>query len=557
MKILQLQRALRHDVVAQCHPTVKAHAHQTLRTLEARFEKEGFPFLDKLGEAYKAALSGLCRTGNIPDVLPHLGPGFGQVHRWGPHAHLVFLACLSWPSKLTFAGQSQGLAGWSEFKERSLGTAHFTAQDWETLLPMSGGVRKTLSRLVTVRDAFGRHGPGATAERLIGWDKWLALDQPTRPVIRMTSVPKDRLKRRLIGIEHAKMQFVQQGLAASLRATEWFRRWVTLEDQRQHIAFAARDLGRVTSWGDPMGVCTIDLKDASDRISVGLVEYLLPELFPSLACASSSYAQLPAESGGELIPLGMMATMGNGFCFELETLVFHIVASLCGRIYDDASGLGVCHGLEHYASRVRVYGDDVIAPIEWFPVIEKIFAQLGWIINDHKTAVTPGFLETCGTYITPQAHVKRFCPTLQTVDVSGRSTELAWETEQGRVSTALAALRSGLHHTCSAIGLPVLAKASYRWNHQFQRSEIKLTGVVEDKRPLSVTDEIRLWAYWVTNLTSHKRREEGLGTFRVKPKWIPWDVVKFIIDGNYYEPSLHDQRYNASRDALEGPYQAL
>lgn len=526
MKVLHLQRLIRMDVLGLVPLAYKTNADKLLRTLEARFDQEGFPFLDHLGLAYKEALSGLCNSGSIPDRLPYLGAGFGQLNEWGPRARLLSLAAFSWPSKLTFAGESTGTADWSGFETRSIQTGAFNARDWGDILPMSRGDRRAIQRLTQFRPSFGKHGPGATAERLYGWDKWLAMAEPTRPIIRMTSVPKDRLKRRLIGIEHAKMQFLQQALAASLRSTEWFRRWTNLEDQEAHVRFAATHINEYDHWGDPIGQCTIDLKDASDRIPLSLVEYLLPDWYPMLATTSSSYAEFPHSAGRpDLIPLGMMATMGNGFCFELETLVFHLVAALAGRIHDRSTE-AVCLPLEHYASRIRVYGDDVIAPLRWYPMIRDTFTKCGWVINDHKTAVTPSFLETCGTYITAQAQLKRFMPSLATLDPCGHARTLSWETQSAQLSTAYAAIRAGLSGLGKWLAHAATNQAYMRWNHQFQRYEIKLTGDVEMTRPLNVVEETRYHAYWVCHLSSPKHRIEGTGRLRKQSKWVPWDIVK-------------------------------
>lgn len=527
MKILELQRHLRHDVVQVILDTaVRDQANRKLQTLETRFACEGWPFLSKLTDAYKAAMGGFCQSGDIPSVLPHLGAVVCDGDRWGDRAKLRFLACLSWPSKLTFAGESEGLADWSGFRERSIECNNFVGCTYEDIIPMSRSVRSAISRRAGFRAVplKGKHGPGSTAERLRAWDKWLSLEEPTRPIIRMSSVPKDRSKRRLIGIEHAKMQFVQQGLAASLRSTEWFRKWVNLEDQEQHVKFAQIGSFKESPWGDPLGQCTIDLSDASDRIPLGLVEYLLPDWYPWLACASSSYADLSAEAprrkNGALFPLGMMATMGCGFCFELETLVFHIVASLAGRMYDEESGL-VPWPLEHYAARCRVYGDDVIVPVQWFPVVERVFSQLGWRISYHKTALTSRFLETCGTYIVPDRAQKRFCPTLQTADKYGAQRDLAWDSTQARLDTAKAALEADLPGLASAVAKPVLKTARFRWNpHGLQRIEIKLSSVVATTRVLNVVEQTRLDAYWICGLVD--QREEDCGKTTLRSLWVPW-----------------------------------
>lgn len=532
MDILAIMRTLRRDTVHSAPIYQQQCVNDWLRQLEERFSCEGFAFLDKLTAAYKVAMGACCRYGCLPDHLEGLGPLCWDPTASGFGFTTLFLGCLSWPSKLTFAGESMGLADIDGFLQRSRECSNFSGASWEDILPISRRDLDTIAYLVPFQQGRGKHGPGATYEKLRGWDKWLSLEATTRPILRMTSVPKDRNKRRLIGVEHCLLQFLQQSLASGLRKSTWFRRWTTLHDQNEHIGFAlgpvkigASEHSDVSCehglWisdpGPGSHMCTVDLSDASDRIPLSLVEFLLPEWYPYFATASSAYAEID----GTLHPLGMAATMGCGFCFELETLVFHIVASLSGRIYDVSGGF-VGRRLEHYADRCRVYGDDVIIPSEWFPCFEFLCSQLGWVISYHKTGLTPKFVETCGTYINPVSREtrRRLCPTIETVEKTGKIRALGWNTQAERLATAMAFHDAGFVTCASEIASPVLKAASYRWNpHGLQRHEIKLSSSVSETRPLSATGESRLFAYWVAGLVD--QREEETGRKTVRHAWFP------------------------------------
>lgn len=535
MEILAIMRALRQDTVQSAPLHQRKSIDDWLSQLERRYSCEGNSFLDKLTHAYKAAMGACCLNGSLPDSLEGIGSLNWDRTASGFGFTTLFLGCLSWPSKLSFAGESTGSADFEGFLARSRECSNFSGANWEDLLPMSRRDRVTIDHLVPFKQGRGRHGPGATYEKLRGWDKWLAFEATPRPIIKMTSVPKDRNKRRLIGVEHCLMQFIQQSLADGMRASPWFRRWTTLHSQADHIGFPqdAEEMGRYIQQNNaarahvqktlsgsskhPREYCTVDLSDASDRIPLSLVEYLLPSWYPHLAVASSAYANV----NGSLHPLGMIATMGDGFCFELETLIFHIVASLSGRIYDESGGF-TARRLEYYADQCRVYGDDIIIPAEWFTCFEHLCSLLGWVISYHKTGRTPEFLETCGTYINASRceTARRLCPTLETVEKTGKIRELGWNTQVERLATALAFHDAGFTTCASLIALPVLKAARYRWNpYGLQRHEIKLTTSVSGSRPLSATEESRLFAYWVSGLTD--QREEDTGRETIGYAWRP------------------------------------
>jgi hypothetical protein len=69
-------------------------------------------------------------------------------------------------------------------------------------------------------------------------------------------------------------------------------------------------------------IATIDLSDASDRVSLALVEELFgfnPGFLRFLKLSRSPFAQLP---GGELVLLNKFASMGSALTFPVEAMVF-------------------------------------------------------------------------------------------------------------------------------------------------------------------------------------------------------------------------------------------
>lgn len=474
------------------------------------WDKTQWEALDVFTTEYKVALSACCASGRLPDVI--LGVPTRAIAEVGSaHVQHRVLNFLSWPSKLTFAGESKGTADFAGFLERSRECEHRV--DDSRALPIPAFFRQWLYQVLPAPSLKGkpRHGPGATYEKAVGWDKWLLLDTKPRCVMRMSSVPKDRNKRRLIGIEPTALQFIQQGLASELRVTEYFRRYIDIESQHNHVMFA---LG---STPDRRRV-TVDMSDASDRISTALVEHLFPQWYPFLACASSSFAEIRKGPQKGLHRIGMMANMGCGFCFELETLVFHAVATLVGC---QETGLPP----SSCAARVRVYGDDIILPETWLPEFERVCARLGWVINPMKTAVTHEFLETCGHYICPDQAVttRRYCPSLETVDKGGIVKALSFQSQAQKLAFALITKQCGFPQTAAtitrALWLEIGGFEAIRWNCSLHRHELRRSALHEITRILSVTEETRLRAYWQCGLVD--QREEGTGRIQLRSSWVP------------------------------------
>jgi hypothetical protein len=77
--------------------------------------------------------------------------------------------------------------------------------------------------------------------------------------------------------------------------------------------------------------------------------------------------------------------MGNGFTFELESLIFFAAASAVV----DYLGL---------PSTVSVFGDDVILPAQAFDLFASYSSFLGFKVNPEKSFAQGPFRESCGSY---------------------------------------------------------------------------------------------------------------------------------------------------------------
>lgn len=130
---------------------------------------------------------------------------------------------------------------------------------------------------------------------------------------------------------------------------------------------------------------TIDLKQASDSIAKILVRLCVPsEWFTLMNDLRTKKIKLP---DGRVVHIAKFSGMGNGFTFELESVLF---MAICQEILSDL-------GLPHTANRdVFVFGDDIIVPTEAAQPVINGLRCLGFETNEDKTFISGKFRESCG-----------------------------------------------------------------------------------------------------------------------------------------------------------------
>jgi hypothetical protein len=268
-----------------------------------------------------------------------------------------------------------------------------------------------------------KHGPGSTADRLSGnqkydisewterlesvfpygeyaipsWRSYYLLDSAQfllpgeeRPV-RVVSVPKTQKTPRIIAIEPTCMQFMQQAvsqrLAYYLATDSTVAGMIGFDDQPVNQQLAQR--GSLSG-----SLATLDLSEASDRVSYLLVSEML-ENFHNLHDAVEATRSLTADVPGYgVVPLTKFASMGSALTFPIEamvflTCVFHGIASqlsvpVTQKLISELSG------------NVRVYGDDLIVPVEFATSVVRSLELFGFKVNDRKSFWTGMFRESCG-----------------------------------------------------------------------------------------------------------------------------------------------------------------
>nr|QIS88011.1 MAG: RNA-dependent RNA polymerase [Marr virus] len=182
---------------------------------------------------------------------------------------------------------------------------------------------------------------------------------------RLTTVPKNIHKRRVINIEPFGNILCQRTVAHTLR---------------EILAYLGNDLkaGQLvhririsSSW-----VATIDFSNASDSILLALVQWLFPrEVVQYLMNYRSSMVLIDGEYH---IP-NKISAMGNGFTFEIMTLILLAVA----RQYDD---------------KATVYGDDVVINNDSAQSFIEVCEAMGFTVNREKSFVHSPVRESCGAF---------------------------------------------------------------------------------------------------------------------------------------------------------------
>ena len=187
-------------------------------------------------------------------------------------------------------------------------------------------------------------------------------------------VPKNYKTDRAICIEPTVNGMVQKGIGTCMKR-KLLRAGVNLYDQSVNQSRASR--------GSRDGsLCTIDLERASDSVSYMLVLELLPlpwfELLDSVRTPVVQY-----RKGNHVFELEKFSSMGNGYTFELESLIFYSLA------YGIATHFDIPFDL-------TVYGDDIVTTPALFERIAQFYPEFGFNLNLAKSFAVGPFRESCG-----------------------------------------------------------------------------------------------------------------------------------------------------------------
>jgi hypothetical protein len=275
------------------------------------------------------------------------------------------------------------------------------------------------------------HGPGAVADKFVGNDKWMQPAWPdrledvfpfgryaysswslflddidaglrvpqsgTEKPVKVITVPKTLKTPRIIAVEPVYMQYMQQGLRRAFEKAVKVSNFGSLIDYSSQIPNQEMALQ-----GSLQGsLATLDLSDASDRVSNQLVRYLLHD-FPVLLGAIDATRSRSADVLGHgVIRLAKFASMGSALCFPIESLVFATISMMA--CYEEFKGDLEPGSPYHrrnfimkYIGSVRTYGDDIIVPTRFARAVADKLESYGMKVNHAKSFWTGRFRESCG-----------------------------------------------------------------------------------------------------------------------------------------------------------------
>jgi len=197
---------------------------------------------------------------------------------------------------------------------------------------------------------------------------------------KLTFVPKDARGPRSICIHSAEAMWAQQSyrsaLEAAVRKSPVFSKLIYFNDQTRN-----QEQCRVGSMHGQFA--TLDLSDASDRLCCQLVLQLFGlSYYREIDSCRAKFVYIPQTDSEH--PLHKFATMGNALAFPIQTIVY---ASLA---------VSVCRELGLDWGAVRVFGDDIIIPVDAVPLYVALLTWCGLVVNTSKSYSDGFFRESCG-----------------------------------------------------------------------------------------------------------------------------------------------------------------
>jgi hypothetical protein len=382
-------------------------------------------------------------------------------------------------------------------------------------------------------DVRPKHGPGSVAERirpnekmvfhtryvrvekfypsykydfanafdlLIRKKSYLAMDYRSNPIARIAVVPKDSKGPRIISMEPQSLMWRQQGLA---------RKIVQIIEQspftKGHVNFTSQEVNRRLAVKGSALRCavTLDMKEASDRISVRLVKKLFKftNLTKYLLALRSSHNKWKEKT----FSLRKFAPMGSALTFPVESIIHWALAT--ASLY--CSGVPFDRALK----AVFVYGDDIIIENENHAVLYDTFPKFGLRFNKEKSCTRGIFRESCGMdavsgcNVTP-IKIRKSAP-MKSTDTAGLIATISlcdqlfafgYYSAAQFVKTHLDKIFGYIPNAVGGSGTIGYAPVRYskfrkerirpiRWNSQLQKLEILMPTVLDRKIKVSMGSE--------------------------------------------------------------------
>jgi hypothetical protein len=550
------------DYTTSTYPAATKHTIRDKQTMEARTRKEGLSFLTKslpkLGKALDEGLATLTFTcpNGFRTQKGRKTPAFMQAHfnavfdcngilredasvEAVQHLRqvLFFVYKLEYPYSTEAEAQviDAFVSTEEELEQLDL------LESWSLLTRASAITAQILGDL-NPKDVVPRHGPGAvaTGERLE--EKWIfsrlyeaihsvypypqfytaggeteiadrvdwyfSMDRIPSGTAKVVLVPKDSRGPRLISSEPLEYQWIQQALGRKLVSF--------LESHpltKGQINFTSQEVNRQLALesSKTLEFATLDLKDASDRVSLELVRDVFsrtPDLLRALEATRTTATRLP---DGRVQHLRKFAPMGSALCFPVEAYTFWVVlvAGISEATKADFRQVG---------KTVYVYGDDIVVPRKHARKCIEILESVGLRVNVSKSCVDGPFRESCGmdafkgVQVTPtrlktpwSGHRSDGSALASYASLANQMALKGYSSLAARLWELLESVYGALPFGTSSSGFPCrvlrcaqtalsenLKRFKARWNRDYQRLEFFVLDVRPKRRALDLDGWPRL-----------------------------------------------------------------
>jgi hypothetical protein len=208
---------------------------------------------------------------------------------------------------------------------------------------------------------------------------------------RVVSVPKTQKAPRIIAIEPSTVQYVQQGILERLMHhihRGFLDGFIGTRSQEPNQLLA--QVGSANG-----NLATLDLSEASDRVSSVLVETLMDRHPLSLKAVFSCRSLRASVPGHGDVTLAKFGSMGSALCFPFEAMVFLTICFL-GIEREQGHRFTQKSEVLQFLGQVRVYGDDIVVPVDCVQTVVDLLEHFGARVGRPKSFWNGSFRESCG-----------------------------------------------------------------------------------------------------------------------------------------------------------------
>lgn len=436
-------------------------------------------------------------------------------------------------------------------------------------------VADIISSQIGVFDAYrwkAKHGPGAVSDAKFGTSKYSFPHWPQKlervfpyadfafanyggwarsvalglrpidnePPSRLILVPKTLKGPRLIASEPTSHQWCQQIVKDFLTertSSTFIGSFISFRDQRPNQEMAYR--GSLDQ-----SLSTIDLSEASDRLSLWVVERLFRSNKTLIDALQSVRTRSVTNETGYGTPgvskLHKFSCMGSACTFPIQSLVFLIV-SLGVTLFERDEKVTI-KSIRSLKGQVRVFGDDIVVPTYAADRVMDTLAYLGLRVNHDKTFVNGKFRESCGldvyegTNVTPvYSMTYPSSPKPESiasvVETHNNFLERGWYCVSDYIASTVRSVSKHIRNVPLGSGSFGLATVGYvdnshlkrRYNPRLQRSEIFPIFVSTKSRKTRDEADRMLLQYFTEAPRPTDKWEGGvasISSLNLKRRWV-------------------------------------